>query len=222
MSQKLDLATLFASIAQELDVDRTQLNELDGRNGNAGDNLANNFRLVSEALSQMSGKEDDRTALKQAAQILQERGSGKTANLYASGLNEAASKLPAGSLNVSDLLPLLEGLLGGVQRSSGAKQGDGTLLDALIPGVLGYMQAKRRGASDMEAILDALASSRRGAYGNSGYSGAASQAPAPTQVDPGAVGVGSLLEGLFRGLLKSGAIGGGNIYPSDSGGGRQL
>jgi|HigsolmetaAR202D_1030399.scaffolds.fasta_scaffold00460_9 Dihydroxyacetone kinase len=210
MSQKLDLATLFASIAQELDVDRTQLNELDGRNGNAGDNLANNFRLVSEILAQQKGKTDDRTALKQAAQVLQTQGRGKTADLYASGLSEAAAKLPAGSLSINDLLPLLEGLMRGVQQSSNAKQGDGTLLDALIPGVLGYMQAKQRGASDMEAILDALASSRRGAYGNSASSGATSQAPA--QADPGAVGVGSLLEGLFRGLLKSGVIGGGNIY----------
>lgn len=220
MSQKLDLATLFASIAQELDVDRTQLNELDGRNGNAGDNLANNFRLVSEALSQLKGKEDDRTALKQAAQILQAQGSGKTADLYASGLSEAASKLPAGSLSINDLLPLLEGLMRGVQQSSNAKQGDGTLLDALIPGVLGYMQAKQRGASDMEAILDALASSRRGAYGNSSSSGAVTT-QTPAQADPGAVGVGSLLEGLFRGLLKSGVIGGGNIY-TDTGSNRQV
>jgi len=228
MPQQLDLAELFGSIAQELETDRSYLNGLDGRNKNAGDNMARNFRIVSEALSHQRGQGDDRDALMQAAQVLREEGRGKTASLYASGLQQAASNLPQGSLTIDDLLPLLEGLLGGVQQASGAQQGQGTLLDALIPGVLGYMQAKQRGASEMEAILDALASARRGTYGGYAQQPGAqapqepglhipqrpgAQVPQQPSVDPGAAGVGSLLEGLFRSVLRGLSSG-----QSDSGG----
>lgn len=235
MAQQINLSELFGSIAQEMQTDRHYLNGLDSRNRNAGDNMAKNFQIISDALAQQQGKVDDRDALTQAAEVLREQGQGKTASLYANGLEQAALSLPTGSLSMDDILPLLEGLLRGVQQASGARQGQGTLLDALIPGVLGYMQAKQQGASDMEAILDALSAARRGTNGgyygqdgnslpfpmpgqtqqpgaNSPYGGGQTQQPGIPQIDPGAAGVGSLLEGLFRGILKGGlggALGGG-------------
>jgi dihydroxyacetone kinase-like protein len=201
MPQSVDLATVFGQVAQELEADREHLNSLKGGSGHTGDNMAANFRLVSEVLSRNSGALSDRDALLAAAQALQEQGRGRTAPVYAGGLREAARKLaPDTQFTLDDLLPLLEGLLGGVQQASGARQGEGTLLDALIPGVLGYMEAKRRGASDTEAILDGLTASRRGAAGTMRRPSGSS---APPQIDPGAAGVGSLLEGLFRGILRA-------------------
>jgi hypothetical protein len=249
----VNLAELFAAIADQAEADREQLNTLDARNNNAGDNMAANMRLVSQTISQYQARGSSADeALQYAAQTLRAQGQGRTAAIYAAGLEDAAQKVVGQqSLSLGDLAPLLDGLLGGAQRSSGAQQGDGTLLDALIPGVLAYMQAKRAGRSETEAILEALLNAQRGGgFGGRGapqgyppdtgrgqpapgplgglgdiLDGLAGQgappAPAPRRpIDPGAAGVGSLLEGILRALGNANA-GRGNSSsgtPTSSGG----
>jgi dihydroxyacetone kinase len=144
--------------------------------------------------------------LQQAAQTLRQQGRGATAPIYAQGLEEASQRLKGRSgFTLDDLLPLLEGLMRGSQQASGMLQGQGSMLDVLLPGILAYMQAKQAGQSDTQALLTALLSLRRGANSTAaapkGF-GRAEGTDTTGRIDPGAAGAASLLEGLFGALLN--------------------
>lgn len=207
---QLDLAQLFASVARSAAQDRPYLNDLDDvGDGDAGDNYHANMQLVADTLQQQlqGDRGDVGQALLAASKVLRSDGRGATAPIYASWLADAGQQLLGRTgLSVTDLLPLLEGLLRGAQGNTGTlPQGSGGLLDALVPGVLGYLDAKRRGASDTDALLDALTGARQGTFGTRRQS-----PPVPSfgerdtrgQIDPGAAGIGSMFEGLLRGLMQ--------------------
>jgi hypothetical protein len=231
MADARSLVAIFEAITQNLEQDRDDINQLDRDDNDTGDNMVGNFRLVTETLQKQIGgsaSPDVGAALSQAAQVLREGGRGATAPIYAQGLDEAATRLKGqSSFSLEDLLPLLEGLLGGAQQA-GAQQGQGGLLDVLLPAVLGYAQAKRNGQSEMEAILGALLETRRGANSTSRSStghGRARGRNTQGEIDPGAAAAASLLEGLFGALLKGGlqssardALGGSGEAPMRTGG----
>lgn len=211
MADARSLVAVFEAITQNLERDRDDINQLDRDDHDTGDNMARNFRLVTESLQKQigdSGQADVGAALGQAAQVLRDDGTGATARIYAQGLEEASTKLAGqSSFGLDDLLPLLEGLLGGAQAAGGARQGEGSLLDVLIPAIGSYSQAKRSGQGDLEAVLGALLETRRGANGtarsSTGY-GRGSGRDTAGELDPGAAAAASLLEGLFGALLKGG------------------
>jgi hypothetical protein len=207
---QLDLAQLFASVARSAAQDRPYLNDLDDvGDGDAGDNYHANMQLVADTLQRQlqGGRGDVGQALLSASQALRSDGKGATAPIYAAGLADAGRELLGRTgLSLTDLLPLLEGLLRGAQGTTGSlPQGSGGLLDALVPGVLGYLDAKRRGASDADALLDALTGARQGTYSTRRQSPQVpsfGQRDTTGQIDPGAAGIGSLFEGLLRGLMQ--------------------
>jgi phosphoenolpyruvate---glycerone phosphotransferase subunit DhaL len=220
MASADSLVALFDAMTQNIQQDREHLNKLDRSDGDAGDNMAANFQLVTDTLAQtiqQAGPNADvGIALRQASQALQQQGKGATAPIYAQGLADAAQRLQGKTgFTIDDLLPLLQGLLTGTQQASGAPQGQGSLLDTLLPGIMAYMQAKQAGDSDTQALLKALLSLRRGANSTAtsptGW-GSDSGRDTTGQIDPGAAGAASLLEGLFGALLKS-ALGRGQSQP---------
>lgn len=213
MASADSLVALFSAMTQNLQQDQAHLNRIDADDGDAGDNMVANFQLVTDTLAQAvreRGRDADTSAaLRQAAEALRAHGQGATAPIYAQGLADAAQRLQGKSgFSIEDLLPLLEGMLSGTQQASGTQQGQGSLLDVLLPGIMAFMQAKQAGAADTEAILQALLSVRRGANSTAGvprgYGRYGGQEP-HGQIDPGAAGAASLLEGLF-GALLSGAL----------------
>ncbi len=71
---------------------------------------------------------------------------------------------------------------------------------------MAYLEAKNGGQSDLEAILSGLLSSRRGATATAGTAtgyGKGAGRDTTGEVDPGAAGAASMLEGLFGALLQS-------------------
>ncbi|KPV53693.1 hypothetical protein SE17_08125 [Kouleothrix aurantiaca] len=216
MASANGLVALFEAMTRNLEQDRAHINSIDRGDGDTGDNMAANFRLITNSLQKQLGQgheTDIGKALNQAAKTLQHQGQGATAPIYAQGLVEAGNRL-AGQTNFSldDLVPLLEGLLTGANQASGNTQGAGSLIDVLLPGIMTYLQSKRAGQSDMEAILTALLNLRRGAFGTAqsptGY-GRSSGTDTTGQIDPGAAGAASLLEGLFGAILRQVLQGGG-------------
>jgi dihydroxyacetone kinase-like protein len=211
MADARSLVAVFEAITANLEQDRDDLNRLDRDDNDTGDNMVENFRLVTQSLQQQIGPGDGAdvgAALGQAAQVLRDNGRGATAPIYAQGLDDAATRLRGQtSFSLDDLLPLLEGLLGGAQQAGGAQQGQGSLLDVLIPAIGSYTQAKRAGQGDLEAVLGALLETRRGANStarsSTGYGKGAGRDTAG-ELDPGAAAAASLLEGLFGALLKGG------------------
>jgi dihydroxyacetone kinase len=210
MASADSLVAIFEAITQNLERDQQSLNKLDRDDGDSGDNMVHNFKLVTNTLRKATGRggqADIGAALGQAAQVLRDDGKGATAPIYASGFQDAATELKGkSSFSLDDLMPLLQALLGGMQKANSAKPGEGSMLDSIIPGVMAYMEAKNNGQSEMEAILSGLLGSRRGATATAGAStgyGKGAGRDTTGQVDPGAAGAASVLEGMFGALLQS-------------------
>ena len=88
----LDLSTLFGRALQTVTAQREEVNALDGYNGNHGDNMVDNLRLIVDTLrSKRSRSPSD--ALQSAGQELQAHGRGGTSQYYARGLSRAAEEL---------------------------------------------------------------------------------------------------------------------------------
>lgn len=210
MASSDSLVALFNAATRNLQQDREHLNHLDNADGDVGDNMVANFQLVTDTLaqvvSQTGPQADVGMALQQAAQALRQQGRGATAPIYAQGLEEASQRLKGRSgFTLDDLVPLLDGLMRGSQQASGMQQGQGSMLDVLLPGILAYMQAKQAGQSDTQALLTALLSLRRGTNSTAGAPGGFGRAEGTDttgRIDPGAAGAASLLEGLFGALLN--------------------
>lgn len=209
-TNRMDVADIFDSIASQMRNDREKLNDLDRveGNGNHGDNALHNFELVSQTLRSNQGQGDVGDRLRAAAQRLQQNGRGATANMYAQGLTQAAQKLQGRQgIGLDDIMPLLQGLLGGVQQSTNAQPGQGTLLDSLLPGIMGYMGARSSGRSNSDAIMDALGAAMRGSnqtYNQPSMFGSSRRSGRQPYRDPGAASANSMLEGLFRSITGLG------------------
>jgi dihydroxyacetone kinase-like protein len=201
-SRSVGLADVFGSIVNQLQADQGQINAVDA-NGNHGSNMLHNFQLVANTVNGLRNQ-DAGTQLRQAATVLQNQGRGSTAGLYANGLLQAAQNLQGKSgVGANEVMPLIQGILGGVQQKTNAQPGQGTLLDTLLPAVTTYASARSAGSSNASAITSALGAALSGSqrtyqqppqYGN-----LATQAVLP-RTDPGAVSASSVLHGLFNSL----------------------
>jgi dihydroxyacetone kinase-like protein len=198
------LSDLFGSVVGSLESQRGYLNDLDrvGGNGNHGDNVVDNFKLITESLRR-DHELEAREQLQRGASTLQQNGRGATANLYAEGLREAAQRLPAGSgqVDLQTLMPLLQGLLSGVSTNTQAQPGQGTLLDSLLPGIQSYLGARQAGQSNGQAMLGALSAALLGSrqmHQQPAMFGGSRRQPSQAWMDPGAASAVSILEGIFR------------------------
>ena len=176
MSQPtLDLSKLFDVALQSMTAHRQEINDLDGYNGNHGDNMVENLRLITEAL-QARSSQPPAEALQYAGQKLQSQGRGGTSQYYAKGLSQAAEQLRGhSSLGGSDVMSLVQSLLGAIPSQGHPQQVQaggsvleqvlglaggqppqagpqdngldlGDVLNALLPAGLAFLQAKQSGA----------------------------------------------------------------------------
>ncbi|MBN1179699.1 MAG: DAK2 domain-containing protein [Anaerolineae bacterium] len=107
-----DLANLFGAALQSMTAHRTEINELDGYNGNHGDNMVENLGMIVNAL-QRKQSEPPAEALRYAGQRLESEGRGGTSQYYARGLQQAAGQLQDRSaLEDDDVVKMVQTLLG--------------------------------------------------------------------------------------------------------------
>jgi hypothetical protein len=181
----IDLGDLFSAALKAVSSNRQQINQLDGYNGNHGDNMAENMRIITEAL-QAKRSQPPSEALQYARQMLEAQGKGGTSKYYAQGLDKAAAKLQGQSqFNSNDVMSLLMSILGAVPSESGPQQSNteasalqqimgltsqqqtktgsqagtpdiGGLLDALMPAGMAFLQAKASGADSASAAQQAM------------------------------------------------------------------
>jgi len=181
----IDLSSLFSAALKAMKTNQQEINELDGYNGNHGDNMTDNMRIITEAL-QVKRSQPPSDALEYARQMLETQGKGGTSKYYAQGLSEAADQFQGRSqLNASDIIPLLTSILGAVpgsgdpqqtgletsvlqqimgltsQQQAQARSSSNTpnvsrLLDALLPAGTAFLQAKASGADNASAAQNAM------------------------------------------------------------------
>jgi hypothetical protein len=180
-----DLSDLFGVALEAMTANREQVNALDGYNGNHGDNMVENLRLITEALEDKKS-ESPAEGLRYASQRLESEGRGGTSQYYVRGLNQAATELQGRSgLDSSGVMTLIQSMLGAVpseghphetqagssvleqviglaggQTAQPEPQSDGLgmddLLSTLLPAGLAFLQAKQSGADTSEAVGQAL------------------------------------------------------------------
>jgi hypothetical protein len=196
MSQPtFDLSDLFGAALQAMTAQRQEINALDGYNGNHGDNMVENLRLITESLQEKSSQ-TPAEALGYASQQLQSQGRGGTSQYYARGLSQAAQRFHGrSSLDGNDVMSLVQSLLGAIPSQSHQPQPQAggsvfeqvlgmasgqppqampqessldldDVLNTLLPAGLAFLQAKQSGADTASAANQALMSALMGGQMN--------------------------------------------------------
>lgn len=119
-TKSFQLDKAFNAAYKAVKANQQSLNAMDGYNGNHGDNVAGNLRVISEAVKGAKGRPPSEQ-LRQAADELAARGQGGTAPHYANGLREAAQRFEGQDrLGHNDVPALLQSLMGQVPAQSTA------------------------------------------------------------------------------------------------------
>ena len=129
-----DLSTLFGAALQALTAHRQEVNDLDGYNGNHGDNMVENVQLITKSLAKKR-TQPPAEALKYASRRLQANGRGGTSQYYAKGLSQAAEQLQGRTaLGGADVMTLIQSLLGAIpsQGQQTQPQAGGSVLDQVL------------------------------------------------------------------------------------------
>jgi hypothetical protein len=120
--RQVDLGSLFGVALEAMSENRQQINDLDGYNGNHGDNMVQNLQMIQEVLA-AEGSKPPAEALEHASQKLREQGQGGTSQYYANGLNQAAKQLEGRSgVDSNDVMGILQSLLGAIPNEGHTQQ----------------------------------------------------------------------------------------------------
>jgi len=172
MSSNVDLVKLFSAVAETMVENQSSLNKADEYNQDHGDHMVDIFQMITGAVKE-APKNDLASGLSKASELLTEKPSG-SADMYAKGLGQAAEYFQDQDLDASQLLPLLQTMLGGGEAS--VSKGAGGMLDSLVGSLGGedgldlgdilsagaaFMQSKEEGDSNLEAAIDAVISSSK-------------------------------------------------------------
>ncbi len=110
----IDLVGLFEAAAQAVAAQKDGINALDGYNGNHGDNMVQNVRLITDAVRAHKSDPPDE-ALRYAGAKLREQGQGGTSQFYSRGLLQAADQFAGKTeLKAADGISLIQSLLGAI------------------------------------------------------------------------------------------------------------
>jgi len=132
--QPYDLSNLFGAALEAMAANRQEINALDGYNGNHGDNMVENLRLITLSLQEKSSQ-TPAEALGYASQRLQSEGRGGTSQYYARGLGQAAEQMQGRpSLDGNDVMSLLQVVLGAIpsEGHQPQPQAGGSVLEQVL------------------------------------------------------------------------------------------
>jgi hypothetical protein len=172
MSSNVDLVKLFSAVASTLQENKSALNQADEYNQDHGDHMVEIFQQITGAVKK-APQGNAAKAFQTASKKLAEKDSGSAA-MYARGLSQAAEYFKGKDLDASQLLPLLQTMLGGGEAE--VKKTAGGLLDSLVGSLGGedgldmgdilsagaaFLESKGEGDSNLEAAVDAVISTSK-------------------------------------------------------------
>jgi hypothetical protein len=135
-SKNLDLASLFGTVAKTLNQNKSTLNEADTYNHDHGDNMAQIFEVITQAMKEKSSA-DPADQLAYASELLRKQSSSGSAKIYSEGLSDAAKQFSGKSSLTTDNITQLVSLLMGVSSSTANNAQDGDLLGTLLGSLTG-------------------------------------------------------------------------------------
>jgi len=175
----IDLINIFSAVTKNLDQNKKALNEADTYNHDHGDHMVDIFKVVTQAMETKKNA-DPADQLAYASELLRQKSHSGSADLYASGLANAAKQFTGKQVTPDNALTLIQAMMGGAQPVSQAQpSAGGNLLGSLLSGLSGgqsqtgqgidagdllnagmaFFQAKQSGDSNLEALVDAVVAS---------------------------------------------------------------
>lgn len=153
----MDIVELVANMSDIIIENEVYFCELDSvaGDGDFGMSLAKGFKEVKKEWEEVL-KEDIGSFLKECGMIITEHCGGASGPIWGSAFR-SAGKYANGKmeLNLKELSGTLQSAIEGIQKRGGAKLGDKTLLDALIPAT----EALKLSAENKEELLAAMGKS---------------------------------------------------------------
>lgn len=148
----IKVVDLMCKVIIESEVKFCELDSVAG-DGDFGMSLAKGFKVLKNEWEELLKAEDIGGFLKDCGMIITEHCGGASGPIWGSAFRSAA-KYASGKteLNLKELGELLQSSVDGIQKRGGAKLGDKTLLDALIPAT----ESLKESAASKEALLEAM------------------------------------------------------------------
>ena len=189
MSNQVDLLNLFQAVTSTLSENKEDLNQADHYNNDHGDHMVKIFEVITGAVENTSSAEISQ-GFSKASKLLDGMDSG-SAEMYSKGLSQAADYFQEKEFDASEILPLIQTMLGGGKAD--IKKGAGGMLDSLVDSFAGedgldmgdvlragsaFLKSKEEGDSNLEAAVDAIISAS--AMGEEPYRAKSSQLVANT------------------------------------------
>lgn len=155
VEQGVGLSDIFGAALQSMVTRRQDVNDLDGYNGNHGDNMVANLELIMRALQARPGAPPTE-ALAYAGEQVEQAGRGGTSQYYARGLKQAAGHLQGHTqIDNADVMTLVQTLLGAIP-AEGYPQSD-IVESSVLTQVLGKAKRDLPGSTITGEIADASA-----------------------------------------------------------------
>lgn len=165
-AKSIDLASVFQTVAQNLEQNQGSLDQMDTYNHDHGSNMAQTFKTISSAVAKKKSSSAS-AQLAYAAKELSKTTTSGSAKLYAENLNRAAQQFKGKPVTQRGALDLLSTLIGSDQPIAQqpvqqAPSGGGDLLGALLGGLGGQapqqpvQQAPSAGGDLLGALLGGL------------------------------------------------------------------
>lgn len=154
----VDLVANMADIVIENEVYFCELDSVAG-DGDFGMSVAKGFKQLKQDWNEIP-KDDIGEFLKGSGMIITEYCGGASGPIWGSAFRSAAKyAADKTELNLSELAEMMQSAVDGIQKRGGAKLGDKTLLDALIPAV----ESLKVSAAENEDMLAAMKKSAEAA-----------------------------------------------------------
>lgn len=176
---KVNLASLFGNVAQELAKNQSQLNKADTENNDHGDNMVAVFNTITQAL-QEKPKGTPTSQLEYASEQVRQNCQSGSGQVYADGLARAAEMLQGQSITSENAMQLITALMGSAAGAQSTSQASGDPMASLLGSLLGGGTAQpAQPAAGANTQADALSSLLGGLLGGqsaaqpSGSTGAA-------------------------------------------------
>lgn len=137
---QVDLLSLFGAVAKQLAANQSALNKADTINHDHGTNMVNTFDTITKAIAQKKSGTPSQQ-LTYASQVLSQKSSSGSAQLYAKGLAKAAQRIQGQkALDGQTVMAMAQAMMESEQatatRQSSSQQPAGT---DLLGGILGEL-----------------------------------------------------------------------------------
>lgn len=146
-TKEIELGRLFGEVSTALAQNRESINSSDGFNTNHGDNMVENFRLITRAVNRKKGAAPAEQ-LAYASQVLSKNAQTGSARMYSQGLARAAEQMRGKPAVTEDnVMVLLQALLGSQTPAQENAPVASDPLGGLFGSILGGEQAASHPAS---------------------------------------------------------------------------